>query len=97
MDDARRLAAEAKAPQILRHAHHQPAHFGDQRPALRRIRGKLALAEGLVGRILHFRAGHGHAAPSFKVQLLGSRGMPTSRSAMMLRCTSSLPPAMVQA
>ena len=87
----RSFAAQAKPALIFRKGDHQPTLFRDQLPGGIARTGELVGGEGLLRRIAQF-AEFDHSTHPF-----GSRCISSMRSAMMLRCTSSLPAAMVHA
>jgi hypothetical protein len=73
------------------HCDEQPAKFEHQWPGPVLRCGQPLGAEHLACAVAQFDQFGVHSRQSF-----GSRGMPSRRSAMMLRWISSLPPAMVQ-
>ena len=91
VDHRRSLTAKTEPTQFLGQPNHHPAHLCRERPAFVARRHHRAGRKRLLRRVLQFVQFDQSTHP------LGSRGMSSMRSAMMLRCTSSLPPAIVQA
>ena len=86
----------AQSAQFLGDPRQQPAQLDEQRPGVLFVRGHRAPGQHLSHRLLQLQEIRVHARSSGSCHVLGSRGMRSRRSAMMLRWISSLPPAIDQ-